>query len=389
MDAEERASQESETRSLIGGGESQGLEYKASLRFDYTTKTVNRELTRVVAKTVAAFMNSSGGTLLIGVSDDGAVLGLQNDLSTLSAPTLDLYERALRTAISNLLGVDISPTLDLAFVAIDGETIVRVGCPRHRAPVFLRNGDQPEFYIRDGNQSKPLDVRATHDYIVDHWGGDEPVTVDSLREVMSELLREQFSAIQTEDMAKLLRGSLGDETSSGTPIPIIGDSAPLWIRVGTRRVLDLFLQPLSRSTGWKRIFIISPWISDIAHSSSITSDQFLQRLQRDKTTAYIVTRPPQEEWHERAILRLGESGRANIALVPDLHIKLYTALTDQGSFAMLGSANFTQQALANKEIGLLVNSYSDGRKLVSELNYEAAQIYRLPDRQLIYRASFS
>jgi hypothetical protein len=54
---------------------------------------------------------------------------------------------------------------------------------------------------------------------------------------------------------------------------------------------------------------------------------------------------------------------------------------------MLGSANFTQQGLSNQEIGLLVNSYADGKKLVSELHYEAAQMYRLPERHLAYRAS--
>lgn len=62
-------------------------------------------------------------------------------------------------------------------------------------------------------------------------------------------------------------------------------------------------------------------------------------------------------------------------------------MTTFGSFAMLGSANFTQQALGSREIGLLVNSYSDGKRLVSELHYEAAQIYRIPDRKLLCQAS--
>jgi hypothetical protein len=186
----------------------------------------------------------------------------------------------------------------------------------------------------------------------------------------------------------MIFGAFQEAAMPHPSVPTV-EVVPQWLRVSTRQVLDLFLEPLARSTGWKRLYLISPWISEIQHSASLTSDQFLKRLKDEGTTVYVVTRPPTSEWHETALARLGATGRVNVALVPELHIKLYTALTNYGSFAMLGSANFTQQALINREIGLLINSYSDGRKLVTELNYEAAQIYRLPGRKLLYRASFN
>lgn len=134
--------------------------------------------------------------------------------------------------------------------------------------------------------------------------------------------------------------------------------------------------------------MISPWISEIEHTSSLTSEQIRRRLKDDDTTAYIVTRPPVEDWHHDAIQRLGKTGRANIVTVPGLHIKLYTAITQNDSFALLGSANFTQQSLLNREIGLLIDAFGEGRRLVSELNREAADIYRFPERRLLYQASF-
>jgi hypothetical protein len=165
------------------------------------------------------------------------------------------------------------------------------------------------------------------------------------------------------------------------------EQIPVWLNLATRRVLDLFLINLSRAHGWKRLNIVSPWISEIDGSlAALNFDQLLRRLRDDHTTVYVVTRPPTEDWHRRAIQRLADSGRANIALVPELHVKLFTAQTAQSSFAMFGSANFTAQSLINREIGVLVSASGDGKALVRDLDYEAAELYRHPGRQLICQA---
>jgi hypothetical protein len=327
--------------------------------------------------------------LLIGVSDDGDLVGIQHDIDTLSQRNVDAFERTLRNGIASYLGVHIGPMVGVSFVEVEGLTLATVTCVPHDAPVFVRDGDRQEFYIRDGNLTRPLDVRTTHEYIRTHWPEDQALTAESVRDVVSELLREQLSGIQPDAFRSMIYGAFREAAVPEPSVSAVGEAAPPWLRVSTRGVLDLFLGPLAKSAGWKRLYIISPWISEIQHSASMTSDQFLKRLKDDGTTAYVVTRPPTSDWHHTALERLGATGRVNVALVPELHIKLYTALTSYGSFAMLGSANFTQQALINREIGLLINSYSDGRKLVSELNYEAAQIYRLPGRELLYRASFN
>jgi type I restriction enzyme R subunit len=59
--------------------ESQHLEYKSTLRIK-TTGEPYKPLETATLKTVAAFANSrDGGTLLIGVADDGSVFGLASD----------------------------------------------------------------------------------------------------------------------------------------------------------------------------------------------------------------------------------------------------------------------------------------------------------------------
>src|SRR5262249_48082663 len=150
---------------LLGQGEASGIEYKASLRFDLKTGAVNKALTRAVVKTVAAFMNGEGGTLLIGVADDGSVVGIANDLTTLKKPDVDGFELALRDAIGDLLGEDLNSAVDAQFAHVSGETIAIVTCKAHDRPVYLQDKTGPEFFVRSGNSSRPLDVREAINYV--------------------------------------------------------------------------------------------------------------------------------------------------------------------------------------------------------------------------------
>jgi len=156
-----------------------------------------------------------------------------------------------------------------------------------------------------------------------------------------------------------------------------------WLHIATRRVVASFLEALARSHGWHKVFVISPWISEFGDAGGMTFHQLLKRLKDDDATAYVVSRPPVEPWHSSALEQIASTGKANVALVPSLHTKLYCADTDQGSFALIGSANFTEQSLTNREIGVLIRASGGGKQLVRNLVYEASDIYRSPDRKLL------
>lgn len=162
-----------------------------------------------------------------------------------------------------------------------------------------------------------------------------------------------------------------------------------WVRIATRRVVASFLEALARSHGWRKIFVISPWISEFGEAGGMTFPQFLKRLKDDDATAYVVSRPPVEPWHLSALEKLAATGKANIALVPSLHTKLYCADTDEGAFALIGSCNFTEQSLLNREIGVLIRASSVGKQLVRKLTYEASDIYRSQDRKLLCQRKLS
>jgi len=67
--------------SIVRQGEGPYLEFKSSLRWDMAESRINRALEGVVLKTLAGFLNSHvGGTLLIGVTDNGEIIGLEKTI---------------------------------------------------------------------------------------------------------------------------------------------------------------------------------------------------------------------------------------------------------------------------------------------------------------------
>ncbi len=205
---------------------------------------------------------------------------------------------------------------------------------------------------------------------------DLPTTLADLRQLTTRL-------------AKVLdQTGRSGQSATSRPTQSAG-SVPSWIQVSTSRVLDLFLRQLGRSVGWRRIYLVSPWISDTGVESTLHFYTFLERLREYETTLYVVTRPPRNDWHADAVHRLGATGRANIVYVENLHAKLYTASTDAGQFAMLGSANFIRRSFASHEIGILVNATLGGKPLVAHLDREANKIYHTPGRTIQYSARFS
>lgn len=83
-----------EIRELIAAGENQQVEFKSTLRWDLRQFKPNKALEDVIAKTIAGFMNTQGGHLIIGIDDEGSILGLEQDYGTL--------KNLARTGLSNI-----------------------------------------------------------------------------------------------------------------------------------------------------------------------------------------------------------------------------------------------------------------------------------------------
>jgi len=163
------AALDDDVRGTIARGESATLEFKSTFRWDLREGHINRALETVVMKTLAGYMNSQGGTLLMGVADDGAIVGLDSDYSALKKPGRDGLEQLLMTSIASKLGADACQSVQTVFHSVEGKDVCRViVSPAHR-PVYVRDGETPKLYVRTGVSTRELNVQEAINYTATRW----------------------------------------------------------------------------------------------------------------------------------------------------------------------------------------------------------------------------
>ncbi|OUC77824.1 AlbA family DNA-binding domain-containing protein [Gordonia lacunae] len=162
---------------LLSDGESDRLEFKSTARVNLRTGEKDPRMEQVIVKTVSAFLNSDGGTLLIGVADDGTPLGLEPDFATLKVPDADRFELWLRDLLTTTLGQNTAAAVGITVEAVARTTasaavpVCRLTCSPSPRPVYLRAGENapPEFWVRAGNSTRQLTVDAAADYVMHRW----------------------------------------------------------------------------------------------------------------------------------------------------------------------------------------------------------------------------
>ncbi len=150
---------------LIENGENERVEFKSSIRYDYYRKITNRELELVIAKTIVGFMNVKGGKLILGVDDDGNILGLEKDFKTLKHKNRDGYEREIFRIISTQLGHEACFSNHISFYVLDEKDVCVIHIEPSNKPVYVNDGENTTFYVRTGNATYPLTVKETVDYL--------------------------------------------------------------------------------------------------------------------------------------------------------------------------------------------------------------------------------
>jgi len=156
---------------LILAGENHHVEFKTTLRYDMRQNNVNKKLEEVILKTIAAFSNGQGGTLIMGVNDDMEVIGLENDYGTLKDGTKDEFEVHLRNLVNKTYGVEFaSSNLTISFPTIEDVEICVVEIKPGKKPLFTEATDSlgiksEKFYLRSGNSSPELPVREIPTYV--------------------------------------------------------------------------------------------------------------------------------------------------------------------------------------------------------------------------------
>jgi hypothetical protein len=153
---------------LILLGESLSLEFKSTLQWDIVERRPNKALRHSVLKTIAAFLNTEGGVLVIGVEDDGNVCGLERDLAVLDGST-DKFSQLLAQLITDRVGPEYGHLAKVRYEQLDGETVCVVDVDKAPEPAYLVSEKGKQFYIRVGNTSRALDPEQMVNHISMNW----------------------------------------------------------------------------------------------------------------------------------------------------------------------------------------------------------------------------
>lgn len=146
---------------LIAQGEHHTLEFKETLEYDIRQNQRVAGLAKNSLKTIAAFLNTDGGTLLIGVSDSGEVKGIARDLQFVRGNNPDGFEQKLRSLLNDHFDPSPRGNVDIKFEDLQEGTVCQIKVEPSSEPVAYDN----DFYIRDGNGTRKLEGRDLADWL--------------------------------------------------------------------------------------------------------------------------------------------------------------------------------------------------------------------------------
>lgn len=174
--AQERSAQHvvDDIRRVIAAGESKTVEFKSTARLNLHTGEKDAEMEVVVLKTIAGFMNAHGGTLLVGVADDGGIVGIEKDFPTLGKKNLDGWELWLTDVLERSFGKAAATDVSVAYGELDGAAIARIEVGPAARPVFTTaKGTKADlkqaFLVRVNNSTRQLVGPEAHDYQRKRW----------------------------------------------------------------------------------------------------------------------------------------------------------------------------------------------------------------------------
>jgi hypothetical protein len=216
---------------LLESDEGPSLEFKSSLRMTVPGGELNKALEKTAIKSVAGFLNSTGGTLLIGVDNSGEALGLEADYLSLQKEGRDVRD-TFQLHLTNLLARALGEPA-LAFVtstchSIRRRDVCQIVVEASDHPIYVTEGESSVFHLRMGAQTRALSLQHTVQYVASHWG-------DGLRGWMPPL--DEVDAAEPEPAAEAANGAdswLTDESAFVEYIEI----APVELRSELRRLLE-------------------------------------------------------------------------------------------------------------------------------------------------------
>ena len=124
----------------------------------------------VVVKTISGFLNTKGGTLFIGIDDEGNVLGIESDYLTFGKKqNRDGFLLHFDQVFNKYLGKEFNQYVSSKIESINGKDVCIVEVSESAVPAFVQNNGKQEFYIRTAASTQSMGIKEALEYITLHW----------------------------------------------------------------------------------------------------------------------------------------------------------------------------------------------------------------------------
>lgn len=163
---------EREIREIVGQHESATVEFKSTARMNTRTNKKDPVVEAEVIRAITAFANSAGGTLLIGVTDDGQICGVDSDYAVFGKKGgRDAHGRWISEYVKNAVDPVLAQSLKINYYSIEARDVCRVDVAPSGRPVFAKEkGSQHErFFVRMNNATHELHGKAMVEYQEGRW----------------------------------------------------------------------------------------------------------------------------------------------------------------------------------------------------------------------------
>lgn len=154
---------------LISDGETETVEFKSTGRVNLHIRQKDRKIEWAVVKSLCAFLNSNGGTLLVGVGDSGSIVGIEKDFPTLKEGNSDHWSLWLINLVRDVISPVATTYVKVRFVEFEAGRVAQIDVKPSTRPMFATDKDGREvFFIRTGASTNSL-------------GGNEAFTYQKMR----------------------------------------------------------------------------------------------------------------------------------------------------------------------------------------------------------------
>jgi hypothetical protein len=150
----------------IKEGEGETQEFKSTLRTNLHINQPDKKIEHTILKTITGFLNSKGGILYIGITDEGKVLGIEKD----NFENTDKFHLHFTNLFKQKIGKKYLNLINSKTIQIKNRHIFRIECKQSKNPIFIKDGQEEFFYTRIGPQTTELKGSELIEYVEKRFG---------------------------------------------------------------------------------------------------------------------------------------------------------------------------------------------------------------------------